>query len=203
MQSVQPVHSTWWLIPLYFKLCKVRTMPRGQAVCMETARTSTMLDLAHRKNKWIHTTIHTSIDNLVMLWWAPATLMLLCTACSCSPHNVLHSQITIQLTTVGLAHAHSTMFYIPLVIINHNSTHYCGACSCSLQLSNSSMWLTGTVSQVISIKTILSDDWLNDRVMLQLLGTSGTVENINNIQMKLTLYISLLWSTSSLLNTTQ
>ena len=100
----------------------------------------------------------------------------------------------------GACSAHPTMFYIPLVIINHNSTHYCGACSCSLQLSNSSMWPTSTVSQVMSIKTTLSDDWLNDRVMLQSLGTSGTVENINNIQMKLTLYISLLWPTSSLLN---
>ena len=37
------------------------------------------------------------------------------------------------------------------------------------------MWLTGTVSQVLSIKRSLLDDWLYNRVMLQLPGTTGTV----------------------------
>ena len=35
--------------------------------------------------------------------------------------------------------------------------------------------LTGTVSQVLLIDRSLLDDWSYDRVMLQLLGTAGTV----------------------------
>ena len=38
--------------------------------------------------------------------------------------------------------------------------------------------LTGTVSQVLLMYRSLPDDWLYDRVMLQLLGTAGTVRKI-------------------------
>ena len=35
--------------------------------------------------------------------------------------------------------------------------------------------LTGSVSQVLLMNRSLPDDWLYNRVMLQLLGTAGTV----------------------------
>jgi len=37
------------------------------------------------------------------------------------------------------------------------------------------MWLTGTEVQVLNIDRSLSDDWLYDRVRLQLIETAGTV----------------------------
>ena len=38
------------------------------------------------------------------------------------------------------------------------------------------MSLTGTVSQVLVMNRSLLDDWLYNRLMVQLLGTAGTVE---------------------------
>ena len=38
--------------------------------------------------------------------------------------------------------------------------------------------LTGKVSQVVVMNRSLPDDWLYDRVMLQLVGTVGTVNNV-------------------------
>ena len=42
---------------------------------------------------------------------------------------------------------------------------------------NYALSLTGTVSQVLLMNCNLPDDWLYDRVMLQVLGTAGTINN--------------------------
>ena len=47
--------------------------------------------------------------------------------------------------------------------------------------------LTGTAFQVLLMDRSLPDDWSYDRVMLQLLGTAGTVRKILRIDQKCSL----------------
>ena len=46
---------------------------------------------------------------------------------------------------------------------------------------NYALSLTGTVFQVLLMNRSLSDDWSYNRVMLQLLGTTGTAIDMNDL----------------------
>ena len=90
--SVQPVYLACQHGGLPSEVRQVRTV-HDRLSCMDgDSKTSVMLDLAQRENKWVHMTISTSIHNLVMV----ITSMLLCIALSHSPHNVVHSTSTVD-----------------------------------------------------------------------------------------------------------